>query len=123
MMENFRRFDVGPDPFGRNWTVEFRWQQNAISIRHADGIDVKFQLFQGGDEQEKVIFLPHLPLLEVSRELGRPLTDAWVMKLAALHLRKMILTDEDMDKNLVRVEADDIRRQSAEIDRLAAASV
>ncbi len=122
-MENFRRFEAGPDPFGRNWTVEFRWHQNAISIRHADGVDLKFQLFLNGEAQEKVLFISHPDLLALSRELGRPLTDAWVMKLAALHLREMILTDSDMDKDLVRLELDDIRRHDAELDRLDAAAV
>lgn len=123
MMENFRRFEVGPDPFGRSWVVEFRWQQNAISIRHADGIDVKFQLFVEGETQEKVLYLPHPDLLSLSKALGRPLTDAWVMKLAALHLREMIQTDKDMDKDLVSLELDDLRQRAAELDRLTTAAV
>lgn len=123
MMENFRRFEAGPDPFGRNWAVEFRWQQNAVSIRHADTVDVKFQLFLDGDSQEKVMALPHPDLLAVAKELGRPLTDAWVMKLAALHLREMILTDRDMDKDLVTLTATDLRRHNAELEKLTAAAV
>ena len=39
MIENYRRFDVA-DPFGRTWIVEYKWLQNAISIRHADAVDV-----------------------------------------------------------------------------------
>ncbi len=42
MPDNFRRFQAGPDPFGRVWEVEFRWLQTGISIRHADTVDVKF---------------------------------------------------------------------------------
>jgi hypothetical protein len=72
MMENFRRFEVGPDPFDRNWIVEFRWLQTGISIRHADTVDVKFQLISGEEVQEKVIALPHPDLLALSRKLGRP---------------------------------------------------
>ena len=92
-MENYRRFEVGPDPFGRNWIVEFRWLQTGISIRHADTVDVKFQLISGEDVQEKVIALPHPDLLALSEKMNRPLTDAWCMKIAALHMRGMIETD------------------------------
>ena len=80
-MENFRRFEA-VDPYGRAWQVEFRWQQNGTSIRHADTVDVKFQLIQGSDVTEKVVALNHPDLLALSKSAGRPVTDAWVMKLA-----------------------------------------
>jgi hypothetical protein len=117
MMENYRRFEVGPDPFGRNWIAEFRWLQNGITIRHADTVDVKFQLISGEDVQEKVIALPHPDLLTLSKQMGRPLTDAWCMKLAALHLRHMIETDEDMEKTLVTVGLDDLPRYAEILNR------
>jgi hypothetical protein len=119
MMENYRRFDVGPDPFGRNWTVEFRWLQTAISIRHADTVDVKFQLISGEDVQEKVIALPHPDLLALSQKLGRPLTDPWCMKLAALHVRHMIETDQDMEKTLVTVGSADLERYAETLNQPA----
>jgi hypothetical protein len=117
MTENYRRFDVGPDPFGRSWIVEFRWLQNGITIRHADTVDVKFQLISGEDVQEKVVALPHPDLLTLSKELNRPLTDAWCMKLAGLHLRHMIQTDQDMEKTLVTVALDDLRRDAEVLNR------
>ena len=43
-MLNFRQFEAGPDPFGRKFQVFFKWLQTAISIRHADTVDVKFIL-------------------------------------------------------------------------------
>jgi hypothetical protein len=101
MIENFRRFEAGPDPFGRHWQVEFRWQQNGITIRHADTVDVKFELRQDGEASEKVIALRHPDLLDLSHKANRPLTDAWVLKLGALHIRHMIESDEDMDKTIV----------------------
>ena len=116
-MENYRRFDVGPDPFGRNWIVEFRWLQNGITIRHADTVDAKFQLISGEDVQEKVIALPHPDLLALSKQMNRPLTDAWCMKLAALHLRHMIETDEDIEKTLVTVSLDDLTRYAEVLNR------
>jgi hypothetical protein len=102
MIENFRRFQTEADPFGRVWEVEFRWQQNGISIRHADTVDVKFNVWTTDEpKQEKVIALTHPDLLKLSTETGHPLTDAWCMKLAALQLKYMIESDEDMEKTLV----------------------
>jgi hypothetical protein len=116
-MDNFRRFEVGPDPFARNWIVEYRWLQTAISIRHADTVDVKFRLISGEDVQEKVIALPHPDLLALCAKLGRALTDPWCMKLAALHLRHMIETDQDMEKTLVTVRPEDLERAAEILDR------
>lgn len=109
MIQNFRNFETGPDPFGRSWKVEFRWQQNAISIRHADAVDVKWVISSGDDKQEKVVALPHPALLALSKSMGRELTDGWCMKLAGRHLIQMIATWEDMDKTLVTVSAEQLR--------------
>ena len=106
MQEHFRQFDVGPDPFGRTWNVSFRWLQAGISIRHADTVDVKFILKpDDGPEEEKVIALPHPALLDVARQRHRILTDPWCMKLAALHVRRMITTAEDMEETIVTLSA------------------
>jgi hypothetical protein len=113
MIENFRLFDAGPDPFGRTWHVEFRWQQTAISIRHSDSVDVKFHITNGKDTQEKVIALRLPDLMALAKKSGRPITDAWCMKLAALHLKQMIETDEDMDKTLVTALPEDLERANA----------
>ncbi|HEV1284800.1 MAG TPA: hypothetical protein VNU44_05795 [Bryobacteraceae bacterium] len=109
MPENFRRFEAGPDPFERIWQVEFRWLQTAISIRHADTVDVKFVIWTKDEErQERVLALSHPDLLSLSRETGHPLTDAWCMKLAASHLRRMIESGEDLEKVLVTLSAADL---------------
>ncbi|MBC7925648.1 MAG: hypothetical protein H7039_08330 [Bryobacteraceae bacterium] len=120
-MENFRRFQAGPDPFGRHWIIGFRWQQNGISIRHSDTVDVKFHLLQDGKTSEKVIALVHPDLLALSTQQGRPLTDAWCLKLAALHLRYMILTDTDMDQELVTVTPPDLTRAAVFLEQTTAA--
>lgn len=99
MSENLRRFPV-TDPFGRTWDAEFRWQQNAISIRHADAIDCKFYISTGEERRELVVSLPHPDLLAVAAEAGRELTDAWVTRLAGLHVRHMISSWEDLDKTV-----------------------
>ena len=110
MLSNYRRFEVGPDPFGRFWVVEFRWLQDAISIRHSDSVDVKFALHSGEYVDEKVVALMHPDLLALSERIGRPLTDPWCMKLAALHIKEMIETDRDMEKTLVTASLEDLRR-------------
>ena len=116
MLENFRNFKVGPDPFGRTWQAYFRWLQNAISIRHADTVDVKFGIStEGVPSEERVIALPHPALLALSAKLGHPLTDTWCMKLAALHLKHMLETGEDMEKTLVTTQPAEIERYAREL--------
>ena len=101
-MLNFRQFEAGPDPFGRKFQVLFKWIQTAISIRHSDTVDVKFILVDdNAGRVEKTIALPHAALLTVSGEIGRKMDDAWCSRLAALHLKSIIETGEDMEKDLV----------------------
>ena len=117
-MQNFRQFEAGPDPFGRTWKVEFKWMQTAISLRHSDTVDVKFVLHDEDTRAEKTIAMMHVDLLQLSKETGRPMTDAWCSRLAALHLQHLIETGEDMEKDLITVSpgelaAYDTRLQSA----------
>jgi hypothetical protein len=100
-MESFREFEAGPDPFGRTWHVQFKWMLTAISTRGADAIDSKFILACGDERYEKIISMRHPDVLRLSEKTGRPVTDPWCSKLAALHLTHMIETWEDMDKDLV----------------------
>jgi len=110
-MENSRRFEAGPDPFGRTWQVEFRWLQTGISIRHADTVDVKFVIWTEDEpKQERVVALPHPDLLALSAASGHPLTDAWCLRLAANHLRYMLESGEDMEKTLVTLSRADLDR-------------
>src|SRR6516162_8035488 len=101
-MFNYREFEAGPDPFGRTFHVLLKWLQTAISIRHADTVDVKFILVgegESGASTQKTIALPHASLLQVSKETGRPMDDAWCARLAALHLKEMVETGEDLEKD------------------------
>jgi len=103
-MDNYRNFSAGPDPFGRTWNVEFQWLQTAISIRHSDSVDVKYIIATEGEpKQEKVVALPHPDLLAVCEEVDHPLSDTFCLKLAGLHISRMIESFEDMDKTLVTV--------------------
>jgi len=118
MPENFRRFFVA-DPFGRKWDVEFRWQQNAISIRHADAIDCKYYVSTGEERRELVVSLPHAALLAVARQAGRELTDAWVVRLAGLHVERMISTWEDLDKAIAVLSPDEISAYNRALEAAA----
>jgi hypothetical protein len=123
-MLNFREFEAGPDPFGRKYQVLFKWLQTAISIRHADTVDVKFVLTdETRARSEKTIALPHAHLLLVSRGLGRPLDDPWCARIAQLHLKHLIETGEDMEKDLVTVPPADINRYAEELLRLENAEI
>jgi hypothetical protein len=116
MPTDFRHFEAGPDPFGRTWNVEFVWLQTAISIRHADAVDVKFRLASGDTQVEKVVSLRHPDLLKLSEQAGRPITDPWCSKLAALHVKYMIETGEDIEKTLVTAPPNDLERHSAALE-------
>lgn len=108
MNDQSRRFEAGPDPFGRMWKVQFRWLQTGISIRHADTVDVKFWISNAGSEpEEKVVALPHVDLLKLT-DNGRKLSDPLCMRLAAAHLRHMIETFEDIDQTLVTVRPQEL---------------
>src|SRR5215467_15427232 len=110
-MATFREFEAGPDPFGRKFQVLFKWLQTAISIRHADTVDVKFVLVDDNEAKtEKTIALPHADLLTSAREVQRPVDDAWCARIAAMHLVHLIETGEDMEKDLVTLNPSDLSR-------------
>jgi hypothetical protein len=121
MLPNYRRFQAGPDPFDRTWDVEFRWLQNGISIRHADTIDVKFACWTTDEGPiERVVAMRHPDLLALSAKTGVPLSDPWCLKLAALHLKRMIETAEDMDKTLVTIQPAELELYASELERVGA---
>jgi len=119
-MKNFRQFEAGPDPFGRKFQVLFKWMQTAISLRHADTVDVKFVMWTEGpgdkeDKQERVIALPHPFLLTLSSGTGHPLTDSWCTRLAARHLRYMVESGEDLEKTLVTLSLPALQRAAGDL--------
>ena len=116
-MLNFRQFEVGPDPFGREWQVLFKWLQTAISLRHSDTVDVKFVLQSEDTRVQKQIAMPHADLLELSRRTGHEMSDAWCARLAALHLKRMVESGEDLEKDLVTVGLRELSGYAAEIAR------
>ena len=115
-MKNFRQFEAGPDPFGRKFQVLFKWMQTAISLRHADTVDVKFILVdENGERTSKTIALEHVDLLEIAKEAGRQVDDPWCSRLAAMHLTHLVETGEDMEKDLVTVPRADLKAYAASL--------
>jgi hypothetical protein len=115
-MQNFRQFEAGPDPFGRKFQVFFKWLQTAISIRHADTVDVKFILQDdNGAQTQKTIALPHADLIKVSQDTKRPMDDPWCSRIAELHLLHLVETGEDMEKDLVTLTLPDLKRYAAQV--------
>jgi len=107
-MQNFRDFDAGPDPFGQMWHVRFKWLQTAISIRHSDSVDVKFLLESGTEAMQKTISMPLPELLRVAKESGIAMTDAWCSRLAMQHVKHLIASGDDMEKDLITVSSSDL---------------
>jgi hypothetical protein len=122
-MLNFRQFEVGPDPFGRQWQVLFKWLQTAISLRHSDTVDVKFILQSDATRVQKQIAMPHVDLLELSRRTNHEMSDAWCSRLAAMHLKRMVESGEDMEKDLVTARLNELSGYAAEIAREEGADV
>jgi hypothetical protein len=110
----FRHF-TAPDLFGAPIEVEFRWIQNGISIRHADTVDVKFEILMEGRREERVLALPHPQLLRVSAESGHPITDPWCSRMAALHLKHMIESGDDFEKTLVTLTGDQMNEYAKQL--------
>ena len=104
-MENFREFETGPDPFGRTYKVMFKWLQTAISIRHADTVDVQFVVDDGTSTITRTVAMQDAELKAHCKKTARMMDDAWCARLAALHLQHMIGTAEDFDKSLVTLSA------------------
>jgi hypothetical protein len=123
-MLNFRQFEAGPDPFGRKFQVLFKWMQTAISLRHADTVDVKFILVdENGGRTQKTIALPHADLLRVAAEVGRKVDDPWCSRLGAMHLRYQVETGEDMEKDLVTVSGAELKRYAERLRETEKAAV
>ena len=117
MNDQSRRFEAGPDPFGRTWKVQFRWLQTGISIRHANTVDVKFFVTpEGGETDEKIISLPHQELLRLALERHRLLSDPYCMRIAAAHLRHMIETSEDIENTLVTVTPEELAQYDQQLN-------
>jgi hypothetical protein len=114
-MENFRDFQLGPDPFGRTWHVLFKYLQTGISIRHSDSVDVCFVIESGEERAQKTVVLSHPEIRDFSKRSGRVITDTWCSRMAACKLRQAIENFEDMDKDYLVVTTGEIAEYDAAI--------
>jgi hypothetical protein len=114
-MENFRDFEVGPDPFGRTWRARFKYLQTAISIRHSDSVDVCFVIGSGDDRAQKIVVLSLPEIRDFSKRTGRVVTDTWCSRMAAFKLRQVTENGEDMDKEYLTVTLREIEEYDAAI--------
>ena len=117
LMENFRDFQVGPDPFGRTWHGLFKYLQTGISIRHSDSIDVRFLLSSGEERMQKTVVIQHADMRSYAERTGRKVSDTWCSRLAVLKLRHAIETAEDMEKDYLSVTPAEIALHDAAIQK------
>ncbi|MEP6714508.1 MAG: hypothetical protein ABJC09_02975 [Terriglobia bacterium] len=120
VMENFRDFQVGPDPFGRTWHAMFKYLQTGISIRKADTIDVCFVLESPGTEGEtermkKVVVIQHADLRAHAGRTSRKISDTLCSRIAMLKLRFVIETAEDLEKEYLAVTPAELAEFDARI--------
>lgn len=114
-MENFRDFEIGPDPFGRTWHVLFKYLQTGISIRHCDSVDVCFLVESGGEQLKRVVVLNHLELRAYCKRTGREMTDTWCSRLAVCKIKYAIETAEDIDREYIIVTPAEIEAYDRQV--------
>ena len=109
-MENFRDFEIGPDPFGRTWHALFKYLQTGISIRHSDSVDVCFVLESGEERLQRVVVLQHAELVAYSKRKGVQISDTWCSRLAAFKLKHAIENGEDIEKEYLVMSPHEIEQ-------------
>ena len=116
-MENFRDFELGPDPFGRTFHVLFKYLQTAISIRHSDSVDVCFILESADEKMIRTIVISHADIRDFSKRSGRKISDAWCSRIAYCKLKNAVETGEDIDKDYLLVPPSEIETFDAAISQ------
>ena len=114
-VENFRDFQIGPDPFGQTWHAMFKYLQTGISIRHSDSVDVRFVLDNGAERMQKTVVLPHADIRSYAERTGRKIDDGWCSRVAALKLKRAIENAEDLEKDYLLVSPREIEQFDAAI--------
>jgi hypothetical protein len=117
LMENFREFSAGPDPFGRTWHAQFKYLQTGISIRHSDSVDVCWMLDNGDEKVHKVVVIANEALRAYSKRTGRTISDPWCARIALCKLKHAIDTAEDMEREYLAVTPGEIEEYDAKIKR------
>ena len=109
-MENFRDFEIGPDPFGQTWQAHFKYLQTGISIRHSNSVDVRYVLDSGSSQIQKTIVIQNADIRAYATRTGRKVSDAWCSRIAMCKLRYVIETAEDLEKGYLQSDRPRDRR-------------
>jgi hypothetical protein len=117
LMENFRDFSIGPDPFGRTWHAMFKYLQTGISIRHSDSVDVCFVLDNGEEKIMRVAVINHAELRAYAQKSGRKISDTLCSRIAALKIREVILNAEDLEKEYIPITPKELAEFDAEVKK------
>jgi hypothetical protein len=116
-MKNFRDFEIGPDPFGQKWHAQFKYLQTAISIRHSDSVDVRYQLESGSEHMARTIVIPNAEIRAYAKRTGRLVSDPWCSRIAMCKLKHVIETAEDIEKDYILVTPAEIEEYDAQIKK------
>jgi hypothetical protein len=84
-------------------------------------VDVKFVLRSDDSSFQKTIALRHPDLLELSEKTGHPLTDPWCSRLAAMHLKSVVETGEDLERSLITPSLEQLQEADSRLFANAAA--
>jgi hypothetical protein len=117
VMENFRDFDAGQDPFGRTWHAKFKYLQTGISIRHSDSVDVCFILDNGEEQVKKTVVMQNADIRAYGARTGRIVSDSWCSRIAMCKLCYAIESGEDLEKDHLPVTAHEIAEFDSKIKK------
>jgi hypothetical protein len=117
LMENFRDFAVGPDPFGQTWHAHFKYLQTGISIRHSNSVDVCYILDGGSERIHKTVVIQNADIRAYETRTGRAVSDSWCSRIAMCKLRYIIETAEDLEKDYLPVTAREIEEYDSKIKK------
>jgi hypothetical protein len=121
LMETFRDFTAGPDPFGQTWHVHFKYLQTGISIRHSNSVDVCFVLESGSERgvetMVKTVVIPNADIRAYANRTKRLVSDPWCGRIAMCKLRYAIETGEDLEKDYLPVTPREIEEFDSQISQ------
>ena len=117
LMENFRDFRVGPDPFGRTWHALFKYLQTGISIRHSDSVDVCYILNDGEEKIKRVVVIPHAELRSYAEKSGRKVSDTLCSRIAALKIQEVILNAEELENEYLPLTPKEIAEYDSAVKK------
>ncbi len=114
---DYQEFTVRSGIGGTPYECRFRNLITGISPRHSDTADIKF-LVNG---KPAVVALPLAALAEIRKRAGQPLTDAEVIRIAALVLKETLEKEGVGEDRMVVASAERTVALAGQIHSLAPA--